>query len=173
MEKRTRGCLWAGLGVAVLLVIVGIALAGGAAWLVYQNSSIEQTRPTTEEAEARFEQARARFAGQTPLVTLGTDGVPRAVRRGPPADGSAVGPVATLESFHVMAWKPESNELTQVRLPFWLLRLGGVKGRLSMGEAMQDLDRLGISVEDVERAGPGLLLDHVERSGQRVLVWTE
>lgn len=173
MDKKTRGCLWAGLGVAVLLVIVGVALVGGAAWLVYQGSSIEQSRPSAEQAKARFERARDRFGGQTPLVTIGSDGVPRAVRRARPGDGSAAGAVETPESFHVMAWKPESNELTHVQLPFWLLRLGGAKGRLTMGGEMQELDRLGISVDDIERAGPGLLLDHVEQSGQRVLIWTE
>jgi hypothetical protein len=37
------------------------------------------------------------------------------------------------------------------------------------GEAM----KLKITVEDLERRGPGLILDHKEASGERVLVWAQ
>ena len=36
-----------------------------------------------------------------------------------------------------------------------------------------DSDKMHISLEDIERRGPGLLLDQTERRGSQVLVWTE
>jgi hypothetical protein len=74
-----------------------------------------------------------------------------------------------------MSWKPESEELAQVQLPFWLVRLGGAKGKISINgeDALHDLERLNVTLEDIEQAGPGLLLDHQQRDGTQVLVWTE
>ena len=52
LTRRQRGCLWAALGGVVLCVIVVVALVAGAGWLVYQSSSIRQTKPTPEQWQA-------------------------------------------------------------------------------------------------------------------------
>jgi hypothetical protein len=36
-----------------------------------------------------------------------------------------------------------------------------------------DSDRVHLTMEDVDRRGPGLLLDQADRRGSQVLVWTE
>ena len=166
VNKKQRGCLWAAAGGLVLVVVVGAAVVGGLAWLVYQNSAIDRTSPTPEAADLAFERTRARFAGQAALVTIDPGGAPHVGAR----DGH--GRVA--ESLHVMSWSPDEKDLTHVKLPFWLLRLGGAKARLFTGDdALRDLRGARLSIEDIERAGPGLLLDHTENDGRRVLVWTE
>jgi hypothetical protein len=33
--------------------------------------------------------------------------------------------------------------------------------------------RLNLTADDLERRGPGLILDHKEASGERVLVWAQ
>jgi hypothetical protein len=36
-----------------------------------------------------------------------------------------------------------------------------------------DSDRVNLKLEDLERMGPGLILDQKDRRGSEVLVWTE
>jgi hypothetical protein len=168
MDKRTRGCLWAGLGVAVLLVVVGAAVVGGAAWIIYQGSAVEHGPTTEGEAKARFDEVRRRFHGQAPLVTFDADGGARVRRR--TTDGSST---PALESFHAMVWKPRERELARMQLPFWLVRLGGSRGKIDFGPELGNLERLDLSMDDFERAGPGVVLDHQEDDGTQILLWTE
>jgi hypothetical protein len=48
-------------------------------------------------------------------------------------------------------------------------------GRFSFRDNDIDIeaDDLRVTVEDLERHGPGLVLDHQSRHGGRVLAWTE
>jgi hypothetical protein len=168
MDSRKRGCLWAGIGIGVVVIMVGVALAAGTAWLIYQNTAIEHAPSTGEQAKARFDETRQRFDGQAPLVLIGDNGEARVVPR-----TAAGGTPVTPESFHVMVWKPSDGELTHVRLPFWLVRIGGAKGKLRVNgtDTLEDLAH--VSIDDIERAGAGLVLDHRDRGGSQVLIWTE
>ena len=64
--------------------------------------------------------------------------------------------------------------MVRVTIPFWLLRLkvGGTTIDLNRGGKM-DLEDLKLSVEDLERFGPTLIVDHSSRDGERVLVWSQ
>jgi hypothetical protein len=174
MDKKKRGCLWAGCGVAIAAVMVGIAVLGGAAWLVYDGSSLRVEQREPAEARRTFDDARRRFGGRPPLVTVGPDGSTRVVPGKEPgtAGGEAPRPIASL---HVMTWKPGSGEFAQVQLPFWLVRLGGAKGkvRLNGEDTLADLARVNVTIEDIVSAGPGLVVDHQQRDGTQVLIWTE
>jgi hypothetical protein len=174
MDKNKRGCLWAGCGIAIVVVMVGVAVVGGAAWMVYQGSSIRVEHPEARQARDAFDDVRRRFGGQTPLVTMGLDGSAHVVPRedfGREPGGST----RAITSFHVMAWKPQDKELAHVELPFWLVRLGGAKGKFSVNgtDTLQDLAKLKVTFEDIEKAGPGLVFDQQQRDGAQVLIWTE
>ena len=76
----------------------------------------------------------------------------------------------------MLAFDARAGKLVRVSVPFWLLRLMPGK-RFSMGknEGVDfDTDRMHLTVDDLERAGPGLVLDGKDpRGGGLVLVWTE
>jgi hypothetical protein len=64
----------------------------------------------------------------------------------------------------------------RVSIPFWLLRLAPTGKRMSFlseNGVDFDSDRVHLTLEDLERRGPGLILDHIDRQGSLVLVWTE
>ena len=42
-----------------------------------------------------------------------------------------------------------------------------------MGGGNVDLAKLHLTVEDLERFGPTLILDHKDHKGSRVLVWSQ
>jgi hypothetical protein len=58
-------------------------------------------------------------------------------------------------------------------IPFWLLRLKMRGTRFDFGGNNVDLAKLRITVEDLERYGPTLILDHKEPDGSRVLIWSQ
>jgi hypothetical protein len=166
-RKQKRGCLWVALGVAVVVLMVGAALVGGLAWVVYQNFSLNTEQVTDRDAAGEFERLRTRFAGQQPLISV-TEGdeatlVPRA------AKGSSA-----IESLHVVAYDPDDRTIARIRIPFWLLRLSPGDGQVTISDdAVPELRRSKITVKDIEAAGPGLVLDHADSDGRRVLVWAE
>jgi hypothetical protein len=168
VDKKKRGCLWAALGGAVLVVIVGVAVVGGVAWLVYQDSAVEESASTPEQASASFEGVRSRFTGQAPLVRIDAGGEPHVTpRAGASREGDG------LDSLQVLVWEPRQGKVTRLQVPFWLVRLGGAASHMRINGKEHDLQQLHLTVEDVERAGPGLLLDHADDDGSHVLIWTE
>jgi hypothetical protein len=165
-DKTRRGCLWAAGGGCVLLVIIGAALVVGGGLFVYQNVSMATEQVSEAGAEAEFDTLRARFAGQQPLVVVDEHGEGRLVPRDRPASG-------TIESVHLVAYDPQDGQIARMSMPFWLLRLAP-DGKVSLGrEGHADLGGVRLTVRDVEEAGPGLILDQVDRRGQRVLIWAE
>ena len=81
-----------------------------------------------------------------------------------------------LQALRVLAFDPRAGKLVRFSVPFWLLRLAPSHNFTigSKGDFDFDSDRLHLTVEDVERAGPGLILDTRDpRNGALVLVWTE
>jgi hypothetical protein len=72
-----------------------------------------------------------------------------------------------------MAFDPDEGKVVRMEIPFWLLRLKMRGTRFSIGGDSIDLKDLRLTVEDLERFGPTLIVDHKARSGERVLVWSQ
>jgi hypothetical protein len=75
-----------------------------------------------------------------------------------------------------MVWQPDERKLVKLNIPFWLLRMTKgqpirLSGHQDGGEAGPV--RLNITAEDLERYGPGLVMDHKDAGGDRVLVWAQ
>lgn len=59
-----------------------------------------------------------------------------------------------------------------MEMSFWLIRLKTEPFEVAV-EAADVSGRFEITVDEVERYGPALLLDHQESGGGRLLVWTD
>ena len=89
-------------------------------------------------------------------------------------DGARHGRASEL---NVLAWDPGDNEMVRVSVPLWLLH------SVEHDVDWDDIDGEGhdherwrrqmgrLRWEDIERAGPGILLEVTEDEGDRVLVW--
>lgn len=154
------------LGVAVLLVFVGIgAIVVMVAWF-QENLQVDET--TQGEAAVEFERVRERFPGREPLLEL-HDGMPRYTKeRDAPA--AAQGGLST---FHILVWDPADEQLARISLPFWFLRLKSDPIRFSAYAAGLDEEGVTLRPEDIERYGPGIILDTTTRAGERVLLWAQ
>jgi hypothetical protein len=164
-KKRTW--LWVLLGVCLLIVVIG---AGGLFFAVsFFRQAMNVTDATQASADTQFESVRAKFAGQQPLIQL-VDGKPEYIAEratAPAAEGTR------LTTMHAMAWDDDEGKLVTFALPFWLLRLKS--GPIRLSAYSQGWDDRGVSfrIEDIEKHGPGLLLDVSEPNEGRVLIWAE
>jgi hypothetical protein len=167
MAKKTP---WAviiiGSAAFVLIVVVGLVAVAG--YVIYQQFAFKATSADERTAEREFTQVVARFEGQKPYLVI-RDGKPTVSQEKGPAPGQPV------EAIHILVWNPDDQKMVRLNMPFWLLRMA--KGRpIKIGsspDANGEPMRLKFTAEDLERRGPGLILDHQEASGERVLVWAQ
>ena len=157
-------------GIVIFVVIVGLGLVAGAVYLFTRQVEV-QTMASAAAGSEEFEKLRGALAGQTPFIELPAedwDGEPIVHRE---LATHATGKVTVV---HVRVWEPRERKLVRVDLPMWTLRLMGRKpmtietGGRSFGRVP-----LKVSAEDIDRRGPGLIIDHTGRRGERLLVWSE
>jgi hypothetical protein len=162
MKKDTLRTLLIVVGVLVLLAIVGL---GSAVWLFMRSFDLAQVDPAS--ATQQFDEVRSRFAGVTPV--LGIEDDEPVIRRRPTAQGAGT----RLTTLHVLAWDADDNGLARIDVPFWLLRFKSGPIEIASNRRRFGGGELGITVEELERYGPTLVLDHKGGHGERVLVWTD
>lgn len=163
--KKKRTWLWIVLGVVMLFVIVA---AGGLFFAVtFFRQNMNVTPMSEASANDEFASVRARFAGKQPLFQL-VDGRAQMV-----GDPSTTPSGAAPSTVHILAWDQDEEQLMKLSIPFWLLRLkSGPIEIASYAQGMPDRN-LSFRVEDLERHGPGLLLDLPDQRDGRLLIWAE
>ena len=72
-----------------------------------------------------------------------------------------------------MAFDPDDGRVVRLAIPFWLLRLKTGGGSIDFNGNRMNLEDLKLSVADLERFGPTLIVDHASADGNRVLVWSQ
>lgn len=167
MDRTTKRWVAVALGVFLAIGVLGVAAIGT---VVYFVTSHIHSEPVSEASVSdRFARERQRFSGMQPLVELrGHDSV--VVHR--PQTGRTA--ARALQSVRIMVYDPDDERVTTITIPFAVIRWMP-SGRFSVRSAGPDIDweRSDLTVGDLERFGPGLILDHEHRSGARALVWTE
>jgi hypothetical protein len=165
--KKRRNWLLVLFGVVVLVVFVGIgAVIAIGAW-VQQNMTVHGS--SAADAQAEFETVRRRFSERPPLLEL-RHGRPAYAGSGPPA---ATATPQRLERMYVLAWDREDSRLVSLSIPFWVLRLKATPIQFSAYASGFDDNGVKLRPEDIERYGPGIILDTNTPSGERVLLWAQ
>jgi hypothetical protein len=167
MAGKIKTWVWVVIGVVVTCIVGLVAMAGVA---VYLFSKHVETRTVTPAVAARdFEQVKSRFTDQKPLIELDARGrfIRSNANRKKPADAPRP------EQLNVMAFDPDDGEIVRLSIPFWLLRLKMRGATIDLNGNRMDLEDLRLTVEDLERFGPTLIVDHKSAEGERVLVWSQ
>jgi hypothetical protein len=162
---------WISVLIAAVIVmgIIAVSAVGGTAYFIYRHVHTQFVR--TDTADQQFAEARSRFAGQQPLIEMRKGDEPLLHREIIPKEM----PATKLDTLRVLAYDTRANKLVNVSIPMWLLRLAPTNHFSFMKDNGIDFDsdRVHITLDDLERRGPGLLLDQADRRGSQVLVWTE
>jgi hypothetical protein len=162
---KVKTWVWVVVGVIAIGILGIVALAAAGLWFVRSHVDVKQT--TAAAATSDFDTVRARFAGTKPLIELD--------ERGDFIHANTDRPNGTVrpQSLNVMAFDADDDKVIRMELPFWLLRLKSDHSRFPMNGESVDLAKMHLTVEDLERYGPALILDHKDRKGAHVLVWTQ
>ncbi len=162
---------WISVLIAGVIVagVLAVSAVGGTAYFIYRH--VHTQIAPAENAEQQFAEARARFSGQQPLIEMRKDDEPLLHREVIPTSL----PAAKLDTLRVLAYDTRARKLVHVSIPMWLLRMAPSNKFSFMKDNGIDFDsdRVHITLDDIERRGPGLVLDQADRRGSQVLVWTE
>ncbi len=166
MRRKRRWLAGALFGFAAFAFV----MMGLSAILLQRWSDLRTVSP--EEADGAFSTATAAAGGGPPYLEIspaGTVHVRRDLERPEETD---------LRALNLLAWEPARGQLLEISFPFWFVRLK-MTDRFNLGTLTSALARdwrnldLKVSVEELRRRGPGLVVDHRLESGARILLWTE
>jgi hypothetical protein len=165
MSIARFGLLAVSIGAAVAVV----ALIVGAAFFFQHR---ESQKASAQTADAEFQRLRARFADQRPLLdmherrSVGQVGGPQ--------------PGAPLHSFNTIIFDTRgSDRMVRIRVPYRFARLFGRRDFRWLGELTFlddtefDPEPIQLSLAQVERHGPGLVVDYRHPSGGQFIAWVE
>jgi hypothetical protein len=162
-----RRWVWILLAILFVGMVSCAGIVGSGVWFFSKHVQVKQGAKADIEAE--FKTLRTKFKGQQPLLDRRAGGISSlndrlearaAAYDGPPPDDLCI-----------LIWETGKSESVRICLPFWMLKLKSGRG-LKLDVPDHDIQRLEISAEELQRAGPSLLLDE-EHDRTRVLIWTE
>jgi hypothetical protein len=166
MDQKTKRT-WLSVLIAAVIIVGGLAVVvvGGTALFFYRH--IDARFTDQARADEAFAQTRARFSGQEPLIELSRDDEPTVHH----PSGSR----REVQALHALVYNETSGKLTHVDVPGWLLRMMSAGGRVRIAnmEAFGDDETAKLTLEDLERHGPGLVMDARRHRGSQLIVWTE
>ena len=157
MKTRTRYLLL----IVAVLVIALVAVVGRGVYIVVKNLSI--TESTAALAAVQFDEIRRRFPERAPLIEIKDPRRSRVRVNHPPRTA----PLVHVDGFEILVWKADDQELTHTKAPLWMMRLSTLSILSQVGLVPSSLQ---LTVDDVERNGPGVVIDFTSPKGDRVLV---
>jgi hypothetical protein len=175
MASKTPTWVWVVLGIVGFFVLAGVGLVAGGVLMVRSHVHTEFAEKQTAEQE--FARQRARFAGQQPLIELkknASDDDKVVVHRPPESAERRT----NLQTIRVLVYDNREGRLIHIDVPLWIWRLmpsnrgNSRRGRVSFGNDF-DFDASNLTLEDLERHGPGLVMDGIDSRGAQLLVWAE
>ncbi len=167
MAGKVKTWVWVVLAIVVIGILGLIAMAGVGFYFFTQHVNTTVTSPASASRE--FAEIGAKFAGQRPLIELDERG--RLLRAN--TDRVAPEKPAPLDALHVLAYNPEDGRIVQISIPFWILRMKMHGTTIDFNGNRMDLEDLKLTVDDLERYGPTLIVDQKGHNGERVLVWSQ
>ena len=144
----------------VAAVVIGLTLT--VAIVVFRSMVAEQAAPAA--AAASFDSIRRMYTGREPLIAIGD------LRKGQfRINRAADAPRKTVETIKFMTWDPEDQKLLRGEVPAWVAWL-----RVSpLGIGNIKFSDLHVTLEDVERYAPGVIVDFKTAEGEQVIVWVQ
>jgi hypothetical protein len=151
------------LGGVALIAVALVALAATGAYFVLRH--MEKRAGGEPEAVQAIDAVKARFGSRPPLVEI-ADPQRADIRINRPVDASPV----RVDTIHVINWKSDPGELTRAEVPLWLMRFSTLNILSQLGIAPA---KFRLTVSDIERYGPGIIVDYGSQGAFRVLVWVD
>ena len=162
MRRAIRIALWT----VVIGAVVLFAVSASVGLVVWRHTAI--TKPAAPDAQAAFASIRERYKGRAALVEIKSMGplmIDARINRLPES-----APRHQVRHFHVIVWDSRGGSFVRSSAPVWWMHFSGNNLLTQLGVPLGDLS---LTVADVERYGPGIIVDFQPPGGGHMLVWTE
>jgi hypothetical protein len=160
------------LSIGLCAAIIVLSAVTETVWFFTRHWDTEPASVSTAKVE--FDQLRARFAGEQPLLDMRF--------RKPSTNLNASRVPAPLHSFHTVIFDTRgAQRLVRITVPYWFGKhyahhSGGFVwlGELTFFDDTEfDPEKIQLSLDEVERHGPGLLVDYRHPTGGQFIAWVE
>lgn len=166
LPKKKRS--WIPIVIGVVVLIGFLAIGAIAITISWFRQNLVTSDATETSATEQFDAVRAKYPGQQPLIRL-VDGQPQF-----DADRAGQAPTSTpLTTLHVLAFDRDKGKVVTFSLPMWLLRMKSGPIRISAYQQGWDDRGVSFNIEDIEKHGPGIIVDATERRQGRALLWVD
>jgi hypothetical protein len=147
----------------VALAVGFVALAGTGAYFFFRH--LDTKTATEAETKTDFDVVRTRFAGRAPMIeVVNLSSRDLKVNRLRHPEGRRA------ETVHILTWSDDENTFLRTDVPLWLMRFSSVNVLSHLGIAPA---KYRLTVEDLARFGPGIVVDYLQPGRRRVLIWLE
>jgi hypothetical protein len=149
------------------VMLIG-AVLGGAAFVYLANSmtTVEQLPP--ESVNLRFRAATEGLADPTPMRARSGSGQILTLRHSDP--GIVPSPPSDLV---VLSWRGPQVGMVETRVPIWLIGLRGPMRDYMFRKSEFNPADWALTVNEIQDAGKGVIVDDYGRGGTRTLVLAE
>ena len=154
----------------VIIGFVVFALTGATVGFTLFSRWSDVREALPPEAQAAFEAALLEAGGGEPYIEI--------TATGPVVNRDLENPAPVgFSKLKVLGWSAVEQKLVRVEYPRWFVQMKiswGPNLGTMISAARGDWGHLDLSVKyrDLERLGPGLVLDHRMSSGSRIMLWT-
>lgn len=159
MRTRTRVII----GAAAVLAGAAVAFILAVGYMIAR--TVESTPSAAADAERAFDEQIRRLPGRKPLIEI-VNLASEDFQVNRPAVSLPRHPI---DAFHFLIWDPEKQVLKRGHAPPWVAKLK-ISPMGFEGWSLQDLD---LTMGDLERHAPGIILDYRGPDTGRVLVWSQ
>jgi hypothetical protein len=158
--------------VAAAMTAIVLSLVVAAVGFIVSHRTSVTASPRSAESE--FAELRTRFAGQQPLLDMGARRVSEPSRE--PQTATA------LRSFHSVIFDTRGGQrVVRIAVPYWFARLYADRrgdfrwlGQLTfLDDTEFDPEAIRLSLDQLERHGPGLIVDYRHPTGGQFIAWVE
>jgi hypothetical protein len=164
---KIKTWVWVVISIVVVCILGLVTLAGVGFYFVSKHIDTKEVTPAAAAQE--FDAVKTTFAGQKPLIELDSRGQFLRAHTDRPVPPK----VTTPDQLYLLAFDPKDRRIVRFSLPFWLLRMKAGNTTIDLNGNRMDLEDLRLTVADLERFGPTLIVDHQSPEGERVLVWSK
>ena len=168
MAGKVKTWVWVVVAIVVIGVLGVIAMAGVGLYFFSQHIDDENGL-----SRGRRAAISSRSPSGSPVRSRSSSSTSAAITSASNTDRQPAPNAKSPDELHVMAFDPDDGRIVRVNIPFWLLRMKMRGTTIDFNGNRMDLEDLRLTVEDLERFGPTLIVDHRSTSGERVLVWSQ
>ena len=151
----------------IQIVLIAAALCAGVlTWFSKQMTTVSEVHP--DSVNLHFSSALSRWDDPTPMRARDGSGRILHLR----SRDQRIVPAAPSDVV-ILSWRGPEKGLVESRIPIWLLGMTEPLRDWMLRESQFDPGDWSLSVSEIQSAGLGVVVDHVDRDGTRTLVWAE